>query len=178
MPNQNFYCMPESFERGRTRIKYEGIFDWKEFYNTFIKYFFDKKFDFYEGKNVRKPGTYGYEIEYEAHAEREESGYVRHDIDVRIKGFHMEDIEVIENGKKVQRTKAGMIIVDLIPKLVLDWQNRWDKKFKKSVRGFFHKYLLEGYINEQLDKLVYETYKLNTMLKEVMQLEGRYTAYK
>lgn len=171
--------MPEEKVKGKpTRIKYEGIFDWEELYGLILSWFSDKHYDFYETKNVRKTETYGHKFEYKAHAEREESGYVRHDIDVSIKGFHMEDIEVIENGEKKKKTKIGMLIIDLIPVIVLDFEHGSERgKFVEKLKPFVHKYLLRGYIYEQLDKLYYEMYKLNTKIKEELHMEGKHSAY-
>lgn len=169
--------MADKIKRGTSRIRFEGVFDWKELYGTIVGWFFDKKYDYYEKTNAKKSGTYGYKFEFEAHAEREESGYVRHDIDIHIVGYHMEDIDVLENGEKKHKTKAGMFIIEITPTLVVDYQDAWDKNVKKKMRDFFHKYIIKGYIYEQLDKVYYESYKLHTKIKEELGLETKYSAY-
>ena len=70
-----------------------------------------------------------------------------------------------------------MLVIDLTPSIELDWQHKWDEKFKKKARDFFHKYLIKGYIYEQLDKLYYEMYKLHTKIKEELNMENKYSAY-
>ncbi len=169
--------MSETIKRGSTRIRYEGLLDWKEMYTFIVNWLKSKKFDYHENRNVKKPGPYGYELEYEAHAEREESGYVRHDIDIKIHGYHLEDVEVIVEGEKRPKTRAGMFIIDLTPSVVLDWQDKWDKRLKKKARDFFHKYIIRGYVYEQIDGLHYEMYKLHTKIKEMLDLEHKYSAY-
>lgn len=169
--------MAETIKGNTTRIRYDGVFDWNQLYSIITKWYHKGKYDYYEDKNVKKPGTYGYEREYEAHGEREESGYVRYDVEIKIHGNHMEDIEVIENGAKKNKNKTGMIVIDITPMVVLDWQGKWDKKFKKKARDFIHKYIVSGYVYEQLDKIYYETYKLHTQIKEELNLESKYSAY-
>lgn len=169
--------MSEIIKRDCGIIRYEGVLDWAELYSFIVGWFNSKKFDYYEKKNVKKPMDYGYEMEFEAHAEREESGYVRHDIDIKIRGYNIEDIEVIENGKKKKKIRAGMIVINILPSLNLDWQDTWDKKFKKRARDFFHKYIIRGYVYEQVDKVYYEAYKLHTKIKEMLDVGSKYSAY-
>ncbi len=170
--------MPEKLTpQEAVKIRYEGIYDWNDLYAYINKWFREKKFDYYEVKNVKKPGTYGYEREYEAHAEREESGYVRHDIDIKMHMYHCEDVEVIVNGHKKQKNRAGLMMIEIMPSVTFDWQKKWEKGFKKKARKFFHDYLVRGYAMEQLDKIYYEMYKLHTGIKEHLDLESKYSAY-
>lgn len=140
-------------------------------------WFGDKQFDYYEIKNNKKIVTYGYERAYEIHAEREETGYTRHDIDVEIRVYHGEDIEVIVNGEKKKKTKVGLIVIDIRPKLILDWQKKWETGVKKKTRKFFNEYILKGYVLEQLDKVYYEAYKLHNEIKNLLEFESKYSAY-
>ena len=169
--------MSEKISRGGPRIRYDGVFNWEEMYLLFYKWLKSRKYDFYETKNTKKTGTWGFEREYGCHAEREETGYVRHDIDINIHAHHVEDIEIIEGGEKKQVNRVGMVIIDITPSVILDWQDRWDKGGLKKARSFFHKYLLEGYAREQLDKVYYDAYKLHTKLKEFFDLASKYSAY-
>ena len=169
--------MADVIKGNPSRIKFEGVYDWNELYSLITRWFSTKKFDYYENKNVKKPDTFGHEREFEAHAEREESGYIRHDIDIKIHGYDIEDIEVIVNGEKKHKNKTGMLVIEIFPSVVLDWQENWDKRFKKKARAFFHKYIVQGYIYEQLEKVYFETYKLHTEIKKELDLENKYSAY-
>ncbi len=169
---------------GVVRIKYEGIFDWERLYNTFLDFFREKKYDFYETKNVSKIGTYGYEMEYEALGEREETNYVRNAMEIKIKGNNVEDVEVIENGEKKKKKKASMIRIDLFPSIEMDWKKqekgngRWDQTpFRRKMRDFFHRYIIRRKIEQWEEKMYYEAYELQTKLKEVLDFESKSTAY-
>ncbi|MEK6887117.1 MAG: hypothetical protein AABW88_04775 [Nanoarchaeota archaeon] len=169
--------MSEVIKGNSTRIKFEGVFDWDELYSTITGWVFSKKFDYYERNNVRKRETYGYKRELKAEIEREESGYVKHMLKIEIISYHMEDIEVVENGEKKKRTRTGMMTIEISPSIELDWQDKWNKKFKKKARDFMHKYIMQGYVQEQLDKIYYEMYKLQTKIKEELKMEAKYSAY-
>lgn len=164
--------MSEKFEIEGSRIKFEGVFDWEGLYSAIVGWFFQKKFDYYEDRNVKKPGPYGYEKEFVCVGERDESGYVRHVIKVALHGYHMEDIEVAEKGGKKKMTRTGMMTIYISPMLELDWQHKWDKRFKKKARTFLHKYMMRGFIDEQKEKLTHETYKLYEEIKKELKLEG------
>ena len=169
--------MSEVIKGSSTRIKFEGVFDWNELYSMITGWVFSKKFDYYERNNVKKAGTYGYERELKAEIERDESGYVKHLLVIHIHAYHIEDIEVSENGHKKKKNRTGMMTIELSPSVELDWQSKWDKKFKKKARDFMHKYIMQGYVQEQLDKIYYEMYKLQTKIKEELKMEAKYSAY-
>ncbi len=160
--------MADTIKKEKIRIRYEGIFDWEKLYSTISGWCKTKHFDYYEERNVKKPEAYGYEKEFRALAEREESGYVIHSIRISLHGHHMEDSESSDNGEKKIKTKTSMMTIDFEPFIELDWQHRWDKKFKKKARDFFHKHMLKGFIEEQLDKITYEAYLLHEAVKDVL----------
>lgn len=156
--------MSEKIKLDRIRIRYKGVFDWEELYSTFVGWFKQKQFDYTEEKNVKKPSTYGYRRELSCLGEREESAYVKYIVKVDIEGNDMEDA--------ANKVKTNMMIIDITPTLELDWQEKWAKSFKKKARAFFHKYMLQGFIDDQKGKLSLETYKLHSLIKKVLGLEG------
>ena len=170
--------MSETIKREQfPRIKFSGIFDWEELHGLMYGWFEEKKYDYFEEKNNRKLVTYGYERDFICHAEREETGYTRHDIDIQIRLFHAEDVEIIVDGEKKKKTKAGLLVIDIKPSIKLDWQDKWSSGTKKKAASFFHKYIITGFILEQLDKVYYEAYKLHTEIKTLLEFESKYSAY-
>ena len=170
--------MVEEIKLDPSQIRFEGIFDWPALYSHMFTWLRGRKFDYYEKKHVvKKPGTFGYETEFIVQAEREESPYLRLDIKMEIKGFQTEDVEVIENGVKKQKTKVGMIYINLQPVLVLDWTKKWEGKVEKKAHTFFTKYIIRKQIEEWKEQLHYETYKFQTMIKKELGLEHKYSAY-
>ncbi len=154
-----------------SQIRYEGVFDWPQLYSAMHGWFSERRYDFHETKHVKKPGTYGHELEFEVKAEREETDYIRYIIEVSIKAYHVEDVEIITEGKKQQKTKTGMLIISLKPVLELDWNKRWNTKFEKKAHEFFTKYIIKKQIEQWKENLQYETYKLQTKIKEELKLE-------
>lgn len=169
--------MSESIQMGRVRLRYDGILDWKELYKVMHDWLSRHKYEVFEKKHVRKPGTYGNEMEYELLAEREETDYRKFIIEVKIHAYHIEDIEVIVNGEKKHKNKVGMMILDIIPTLELDWQNRWKSKFAQKAQKFLHSYVIFNLILDWMDKLYYEAYAMHTEIKKAMNMEFKYSAY-
>jgi hypothetical protein len=171
--------MSEPIKPGGSRIRYEGIFDWKELYAAVHEWCSERKFDFYERKHIRKPMTYGNEIEYEAEAERKETAYIKYTIKIYIHAYNVEDVELVIGGKKVQKNKAGMLIIDVTPTMELDYDDKWEKSsFLRKTRKFVHKYLIWRYIRQWRDKIYYEANDLYMQLKEMLDLESKYSAYR
>lgn len=175
-------------------IKYEGVFDWDELYALLKGWLNSKKYDFFETKHNKKPTTFGYEFEFELNAERDETTYVKFKLDIKIKSWNNEDFEVAVNGKKKRKTKTGMLMIDIVPTMELDYENDWEggkenakkaeeqvktmNKLKKGLRTLMHKYILKKNIKDVWhDKLYYEAYKLQTKIKEELNMESKYSAY-
>jgi hypothetical protein len=170
--------MAEEISLGSTKIKYEGIFDWKELYSLIRNWFIERKYNYFEIKNAKKPTSFGFEFEFDAKGEREETNYVKHTVSINVHGYHMEDVELIVNGEKKNKNRTGMMIIEIKPTLTLDWDNKWETTtFKKHVKKFLHKHVMKKQIDQWKGKLYYESYKLHTQIKENLDMEGKYSAY-
>lgn len=170
--------MAETIELDPSIIKFEGVFDWNATYHAIVSWFKSRRFDYFETKNVWKNATYGYELEYGCNGVREETDYVRYSIKLALHGYHMENIEVIEKGEKKQVVKTGYVEIKITPTADLDWTRKWEgSDFKKKARTFVHEHLIKRKVDEWKDKIYYEAYQLQTKIKEVMNLEHKYSAY-
>jgi hypothetical protein len=74
---------------------------------------------------------------------RKVDSYVMFAINVVFELYNTKDVEVVENGKQVKRTK-GFFRIKFQPELILDWAGDWVKKNKEgkvvwSVRGELRK---------------------------------------
>lgn len=175
--------MPEDvdFKKGKldTKLRYEGVVDLEEMYQTLREWLDYRRFEFHERGHKNKPMPHGREHEITFYAERKESEYVMFIINIYIHAFYVEDVEIIKNGQKKKVQKVGSMYIDIWPTLRLDWQGRWESSsFKRKARTFFHKFIIPAYIGIELeDHLYYMMYKLHTKLKEFLDMESKYTAY-
>ncbi len=166
-------------EKYSAKLRYEGIVDMEAFFQLIKNWLSDRHFEFHEKAHKKKPMERGFEYEVEMYGKRKETDYVIFMVNVYIHAFFTEDVEIVENGIKKKMQKAGTMIVEVWPTMILDWQNRWETSaFKKKLRSFFHKYIIKTYINVLwLDRLYYITYKLHTKIKEFLDYESKYNAY-
>lgn len=169
--------MSENIKLGTTRIRYEGIFDWNELYNLIHGWMKSHAYLTTESKHEKKPETYGNKLTFGAEGIRKESGYVKHSLSIKIKIYHMEEVDIVKNNQKQKKDKTGMMVIDITPELILDWQNKWKGSFKEKARKFSHDYLIKGRIEEWKEKLYYEVYGLHTQIKDMLNLEAKYSAY-
>jgi len=166
--------MSEAISLGTTRIRYEGLYDWKKLYNTIHDWFGERQ---YEAKHRKKPRPFGYQYEFEASGERDESNYVKFVIKIKLIAFHIEDVDVIVDGKKEKKNKTGMMTIDLEPIVELDYEKKWETSpAKKKAREFLHKYIMSAKVGDWKDKLHAEAYKLHTEIKKELNLESKYLA--
>ena len=108
------------------RIKYDGIFDLEGMHNLVKEFMFGEKFDFYENKYKQSAGNFGDEYEIKWTGTREENEYFQVGITVEIHTWDCVPVEVLENGKKVMKTK-GRIELKVYGVVNGDWQKRWSK---------------------------------------------------
>ena len=158
-----------------TYIRYKGIWDMQDMYETIANFFRLKKYDFYERVYKHKhPSPFGVEREYVWEAEKQENEFIHFIYDVYIHTYDAHDVEVVmpDNHKKIY-TK-GRIWIELKAKVITDKYKRWQKKsFYSSLKSFYGKYLLkENFAQGWVPKIRYEMYELHSMLKARLKMEA------
>ena len=83
-----------------------GIYDLNKFYSTIRKWYSDNKFVPFEKVYKDKAKDFGTEIVTEWTAFRKITGYIRYWVDVEVKSWETQEVEVVIGGKKVKRTKS------------------------------------------------------------------------
>ena len=158
-----------------TYIRYKGIWDMQDMYETIADWFRKRKYKFHERVYKHKhPSPYGVERQYVWEAQRNESEYIQVHYNLFVHTYDAHDIEVVKpDGTKKIFTK-GRIWIELKAKLNTDWEKRWtEKSFYSSLKNFYNKYIIrKNFMQGWMPKMRYELYELQAMLKARLKMES------
>ena len=123
------------------KVKHTGIWDFKETYRYLYDWLIDNDYLVTEKNYNEKITPTGKEIEIIWEARRKISDYFRFIIKVDWRILGMTDVEVEEDGKKVNMNKGSTELkVNAI--LEKDYEHRWvNSGFLKFLRGVYDRYL-------------------------------------
>src|SRR3990167_8926015 len=86
-----------------SKIKYKGVFSFKEFYNFCYQWLTDDiGLDVMENKYSEKIVGEAKNIEVKWHGERKMTDYFRFDVEVEFKIDGLKKVEIVQNGTKVE----------------------------------------------------------------------------
>jgi len=161
-------------------IKKVGIIDLDGLYQTMYRWFYDQKYYFEEGTSRLRPGSpAGVQYEYRWTAWRKVNDYVKFNISTWIYVYDAKELEVIKEGKKIKLTKCRLQI-ELDGSVEMDYTGRFSKtKFGQFLFWFYNSFILqeEKFVANWWDELYYRMYKLQTIIKEYIDMEAKGNAY-
>jgi len=164
--------MAEKDKIATEKIKHDGMFDFKEVYRFLYTLATDLEYEveerLYSEKNVAK----GKEIEINWIAKRKISDYFRFHIQMRWLILGMSDIEVMQDGAKVNKNK-GSFEITFTSFLEKDYENKWQSTaFLKFLRGLYDNYIIRGRISDYEDRIIEDMSELIDQLKAFLILEA------
>ena len=158
-----------------TYIRYKGIWDMQDMYETIADWFRKRKYKFHEKVYKHKhPSPYGVERQYVWDAERTENDFIHFIYNMYVHTYDAHDIEVVKpDGTKKIFTK-GRIWIEIKVRVLTDWDKKWtEKSFYASLKNFYNKYIIrKDIIQGWFPKMRYEMYELQAMLKARLKMEA------
>ncbi|MBW2980838.1 hypothetical protein KY360_05470 [Candidatus Woesearchaeota archaeon] len=158
-------------------IRYKGIWDMQDLYQSMVDYFRRKKYKFYERVYKHKhPSPFGIERQYMWRATRKESEYLQFQIDIYYHTYDAHDIEVVMADSTKKTFTKGRIWMEFTGKVIYDWEKRWqDNVFYAELKNFFDKYIIRKKMEHMWwDQLWYrEIHKLHEIVKEKLKMESQ-----
>jgi len=166
--------MAELDKISETKVKHDGIFDFKEVYRFLYTMFVDYEYSVEEITYGEKASpAKGKEIEFFWIAKRKISDYFRFRIKVEFRILGMNDVEVTKDGVKSKANK-GSLEVKFICYLEKDYEHRWESTaFLKFLRGLYDNYIIKGRIEAYEDKVFEEMNDFANQIKAFLVLEAR-----
>lgn len=156
-----------------TKVKYKGVFDFKETYRVVYQWLVDEGYDLNEKsyKETAKPGN-AKEVEIEWLAYRKISDYFRFVIKVNWLILGMTEVEVEIDGVKQKMNKAS-VEIKVSTVLEKDYENRWENRpFFKFLRTLYDRYLIPSRIEMYEGKLLGEMDELIAQIKAFLSISG------
>ena len=157
-----------------SKIKYNGIFSFKDFYifcNDWLAS--ETDLDMSETKYKEKISGDSKNIDVEWIGNRKFTDYFRFDIKVTFQLLGLTEVEIQEGNKKI-KTNKGSVEVRVKGILVRDFDGKFDKTAtKKFLRGIYEKWVIPSRVEEFEEKVVEKCDEFLNQAKAYLDLEGK-----
>lgn len=167
--------MAEKDKLFSSKVKYEGVFSFKDFYKFCYDWLRDETglAIFSEDKYKEKLSGDEKKLEIEWTGIRHASDYFDFEIKVEFKILGLKDVEITEGNKKI-KTNKGSIEVGVKGTLIRDpkgyFETNWLQKF---LRGVYEKMIIHSRIDQMEGKLVGDCDEFLSQVKAYLDLEGK-----
>lgn len=156
-----------------SKIKQDGIFNFKEMYRFCLAWLVDENYDVTEKTYTEKITAVGKELEIRWDAVKKISDYFKFNIMAVWKILNMSDVEVTENGKKIKMNK-GSAEIRITGVLQKDYENKWeDNPFSKFLRTLYDKHIIRARIEQYEGKIFAECDEFANQIKSFLVIEGK-----
>ncbi|MDZ4226649.1 MAG: hypothetical protein U1B79_00905 [Candidatus Pacearchaeota archaeon] len=166
--------MPEKETIFSSKIKYTGVFSFKDFYKFCYDWVKDETgLGLGEDKYTEKIEGTTKKIEVEWSGNKPLTDYFRFDAKVKIKTDNLKEVEINQGGAKV-KTNQGSVEVEMKSDLVRDYAGKFETTaFKKFLRGIYEKWVISSAIGEYQGKIAGASDVFLSQAKAYLDLEGR-----
>ena len=157
-----------------SKIKYNGIFSFKDFY-TFCYDWLTEETDLEisEDKYSEKISGDSKNIDVEWTGTRKVTDYFKFEIKVSFRIIGLTEVEIQEGSTKIKTNKGG---VDISTKgvLVKDYEGKFETNaFQKFSRGIYEKWVIASRITEYENKIAGDCDEFLNQAKAYLDLEGK-----
>lgn len=150
------------------KIKMEGVYDLPRVYKVMKEYMIDRKYKYYEDKDITKMRKKGVEVNFKAHGERKIDGYVRFDLTVEIESYYTKKV-------KYQDKLMDRGITEIIVKgdMILDYKNEFAyNRWGRFLMTLYNKYIIRFKLPEFYAARMYgDMVGMHEAIKEVLELQ-------
>jgi len=156
------------------RIKQEGIYNFKDFYEFLYDYFTDENYDISETKYQEKINGPTKDLEIIWLATKEVSDYFKYEIKSTWVILGMKKVKVKKDGQEVYMD-SGALEIKFTASLVKDYENRWENNpFFKFMRGIYDRYIIRSRIDDYEIKIWEEINEIIAQAKSFLAIEGQH----
>ena len=158
-----------------SKIKYDGLFSFKDFYNFCYGWVKDEMgFDILsETKYEEKVKGEEKEIKVEWAGKKDMSDYFRFEIKIGFIIQKLKNVEVVKEGVK-SNMNQGSVNLDVKGVLVRDYKGKFEMSaFKKFLRSIYEKWIIPSRISEYQEKIARDSDDFLGQAKAYLDLEGK-----
>ncbi len=166
--------MPEKDTIFSSKIKYDGIFSFPDFYKFCYDWLKDETgLDISENKYTEKLKGDSKELDIEWIGKREVTDYFKFEIEVKFKILNLKNVEIKQDNTKIE-TNKGSVEIKTKGTLVRDYKGKSERNFfQKFLRSIYEKWVITSRIREFEEKLVGDCDEFLAQAKAYLDLEGK-----
>lgn len=165
--------MAEKEEVFSSKVKYEGIFDFKEFYKFCYQWLVEEmQLDVMEDKYTEKISGDSKGIKVEWTGTRKVTDYFKFSVNVKFEILNLTSVEITQSGRKIKMNN-GSVEVKVKGLLIRDYDGKFEKTAtKKFMRSIYEKWVVASRIEQFEAKLISDCNEFLSQAKAFLDLEG------
>ncbi|MFH1503297.1 MAG: hypothetical protein ABIE36_01415 [Candidatus Diapherotrites archaeon] len=166
--------MAEKEEIFSSKVKYEGIFDFQEFYKFCHQWLIEEmQLDIMEDKYSEKISGDSKGVKIEWTGTRKVTDYFKFSVNVKFEIFNLINVEITQNGRKI-KTNNGIVEAKVKSTLIRDYDGKFEKTAtKKFMRSVYEKWVIASRIEQFETKLISDSNEFLAQAKAFLDLEGK-----
>ncbi len=166
--------MAEKEQIYSSKVKYEGIFNFKEFYKFCYDWLTEETgLKVLEDEYSEKITGNAKELKIIWKGFSELTDYFKFEIKVEFHILNMVDVEINQEGVKI-KTNKGIIKTTVKGDLVRDYKGKFETSaFNKFIRGIYEKYMITQRVLQFEDYIVSKCDEFLGQSKAYLDLEGK-----
>ena len=141
-------------------------------YELIRKWYADRKFEFHE-TNYKAYQPHSGELAWYIQGFRNDTEFLRIWVEIYIRFWDLEDIEVIKDGKKAVMNR-GRFRLYIEPDMEYDYEHKFESsKFTEMLRDFYFKYVWLKKFQVYADKIEYEVHGFAEKVKQFVNIGAK-----
>lgn len=166
--------MPEEEKIFSSKMKYDGIFTFKDFYKFCYDWLKDETgLDIIEQKYEEKLSGNSKNVEVKWEGTKKVTDYFKFKIGIEFKIIGLKNVEINKTEEKIE-TNKGSVEVKVSGTLIRDYEGKWDKDaIRKFLRGIYEKWVITSRVDLMEEKLVGNCDDFLSQAKSYLDLEGK-----
>ena len=166
--------MPEKDQIFSSKIKYDGIVSFKDFYRFCYDWLVDEMdLAIMEDQYVEKIKGNAKDIDIVWTGTRKVTDYFKFSVKIKFRIIGMENVEISQDGVKVKMNK-GNVEAKVAGTLIKDYQGKFEQSsFQKFLRSIYEKWIIPARVSEFEDKLAKNCDEFLSQVKAYLDLEGK-----
>lgn len=166
--------MAEKEQIFSSKIKFEGIFSFKEFYKFCYSWLTDEtELLVFEDKYAEKLKGTSKDIDISWTGERKVTDYFKFQVKVAFQILKMSEVQVSKGNAKVNMNE-GSVEVKIKGNLIRDYEGKFETSaFKKFLRSIYEKWVIKSRVEQFEGKLISDCDEFLSQAKAYLDLEGK-----
>ncbi len=166
--------MPEKDTIFSSKIKYAGIFLFKDFYRFCYDWLTDETgLDISEEGYTEKLSGDSKDIDIKWTGTRKVTDYFKFELKITFRILGLTNVQISQNNSKIKTNKGG-VEIKIKGTLIRDYKGKFEvNAFQKFLRAIYEKWVIASRIEEFEEKLIGECDEFLSQAKSYLDLEGK-----